>query len=161
MCRVDRIDRPVRVHARVLLGRRDLVVHVGGFIAPVPQRDDDVALDAGRTWGHRRQGAGHDAVAPVGVHSERPGPEAPHHAFHLRAALPGPHAVIPRVHRRRKVERSHVVQTACEPVAELMTQHAALFQLVHVLRLRAERLGDAVDIRALARELVRGRNVQQ
>ena len=60
------VDRPVRVHGRIALVARDLVVQVRLRIGPVPHRDDDVALAALRARRRRgRQLAAGDAIGPV------------------------------------------------------------------------------------------------
>ena len=82
---VDAVDQPVRVDARVPLVGRDLVVHERDVVAPVPHRDDDVALDAGRARRGRRHRARLDGVGPVGEHLQAArAAEAGHERAHQR-----------------------------------------------------------------------------
>ena len=60
------VDRTVRVHGRIALVARDLVVEIDLRIGPVPHRDDDVALAALRPRRRRRrQLAGGNPIGPV------------------------------------------------------------------------------------------------
>lgn len=66
------VHRTVGVDLRVSLVGRDQVVQVRTRIGPVPQADDDVALDAG--WSGRLSSrilARRDAIGPIGVHRKR------------------------------------------------------------------------------------------
>ena len=70
--RARRRCRPLALTRRVALVGRDLVVQVVLGPGPVPQREDDVALDALRPRRlRRRQLAGGDAVGPVGEELQR------------------------------------------------------------------------------------------
>ena len=67
------VNQSVSIDRGIALVARDLVVQVGGGAAPVPQGDDDVALQALRPLGLRGgQLARGDAVGPVGKLAQHP-----------------------------------------------------------------------------------------
>ena len=60
------VDQTVRIDGRIAAVGRDLVMQIALRRVPVPQRDDEVALDAGRTRRLReRQLALRDAIRPI------------------------------------------------------------------------------------------------
>ena len=63
----DRVDASVRVHGRVILVGRHFVVHERMVVADIPQRHDQVPLDALRPRRRRRHLALGDALGPVGI----------------------------------------------------------------------------------------------
>ena len=65
----DRVDAPAGVHRGMVLVGRDLIVHEGMVVAHVPQRHDEIALDAFRPRRRRRHVALGDALGPVGSRS--------------------------------------------------------------------------------------------
>src|SRR5579872_408689 len=117
---------PVRVDRGIAPVRRDGIVHVIGGPAPVPQGDNEVALDPGGTWRlHLRQRARRNAISPVSEHralsakgtEKQPthcaGRHAPSHAmipcFSAGAGRPEPRGELPSIF-----------------VSQLMTGHTAL-----------------------------------
>ena len=66
------VNLAVGVDARIAPVGRNFIVQVGGWMAPIPQRDDDIALDALRPLGFGRgQLAGSDSIGPIPEHLER------------------------------------------------------------------------------------------
>ena len=65
------VNEAVRIHGRVAPVRRDLVVQVRLRIRPLPFGDDDVPLQPLRTRWLRRDGAGGDAIRPIGEQRQR------------------------------------------------------------------------------------------
>src|SRR6185295_704944 len=131
-------------------------------IAPVPHRDDDVALE---TLGTRRSHGGHlagsNAVRPVRIHLDCARSQASHHAVHLGPALPGLDAILPGFARGLEVQVLHVAQCSRDLIAELMTQLTTLLELIDVLRLTLEEWGNAIGFDALAWKFALGGNLQQ
>ena len=67
------VDQSIGIDRGIALVARDLVVQVGGGPAPVPQADDDIALQALRPLGPRgRQLARGDPIGPIGKLTEHP-----------------------------------------------------------------------------------------
>ena len=85
------VDQAIGIERRRTLVGRDRVVQVMFVGRPIPHADDDVALDALRTFGlGKRQLAGRDAVGPVAVERKtfiRAEPCA--HDRHVGHRLPG------------------------------------------------------------------------
>ena len=152
MPRVDRVDGAVRVDPRVPLVGHDLVVDVGGRLPPVPHRQHEVALDAGRPRRDRRQLAVGDALGPVREHPQAAlAAEAVHPRVHRGAALPGLHPVVPR--REGRVEVVELIDLAGDAGAELVAELAPLLHAVDPPRLARHRRRDAVAVGAGAGEL--------
>ena len=149
------IDRPAAVDGRVVLVRRDLVVHERVVVTDIPQRHDDVALDTSRSRRRRRHLALGDAIGPVRQHIQRPRrahrAERPVHRVAAHAAL---QPAIPRLERRlhRRVALVDIVERARQLVAELMTEVAARLQRVDPVVLRQHRRAEPVAGVAGARE---------
>jgi len=125
------VDESVRVHRRrAVVGRGDIGPAAGGQ-RPVPQGDDDVAFDAGRTRRRRRIRAGRDAIGPVGVRLPlRAHPlEVGGHARPVRSDR---HVVIPCVEARR-IRAEVLRHLARRRVAHLMARVARLGFEQHVL----------------------------
>ena len=156
---VDAVERPVGVDARVALVGGDLVVDEGDVVAPVPHGEHHVAFDALRPRRGRGRRAGGNPVAPVDQHVEGAlAAEAGDEAVHERAALAALRAVVPG--RARRVEVRDVRDLAGALVAHLVAALAAL-EVVDPLALAAHHRVDAVALGAGARELVRGRQVDE
>ena len=158
--RRDAVHRPAAVEGGVALVGRDLVVDEGAVGAPVPQRDDQVALHALRPRRPRGQLAGGDPLRPVGEHRDAAlAAEAVHRGAHLVAALPRLHAVVPGF--RGGVEVVAALHHARGGVAELMAELAALLHVVDPRRLALHRRRDAVALGPGARKLARRRRLDQ
>ncbi len=163
VARRRRVHRAVPVHGRIVLVRRDLVVHERVVGAPIPKRDDDVALDALRARRLRRQLSARDPVGPIredlraglrAEHSELPG--------HVAAAHAELGAIDPRLLRRLESQVIHVAERARDRRAELVAEVALALDVVDPLALLLERGRDPVAARAGARELaLRGRLEQR
>src|SRR5581483_6446940 len=116
--------------------------------APVPFGDDDVAFDALRARGRRRELALVDAVRPVGQH--RRGAlraERVEHLHHVAAGLALLDAAQPGILRRRELAERRV-QLARRLVAALMAGEAAAERIAaleeaDVLALRLDGGADA------------------
>ena len=156
------VHRPVRVDGRVAAVRRHHVVQVRLRVGPVPQRDDDVALDAARTRRRRRHRAGCDAVGPAREHLKRAlAAEAVQRVAHLAARLSRLHAPVPRLDRGGEApERGGDL---ARPLAAELVARPARPVLDHAqpLRLMRQRRRDAVPLIAGAGELALGRYLEQ
>ena len=138
-------------------------MQIGLLVAPVPQRQHDVALDALRPRRLRlRRFAGGDAIGP-----RRPfgngavGPQARRHADHLSHRLPGLQAAHPGVTRIGEVLAELMRDRARARRAERMAGHAAeRFDVGEPVVLVALSGIDAVAGRAGAGEFALGRNPQ-
>ena len=155
-------DQAVGVDARIALVGRDLVVQVVLGPGPVPQRQDDVALDAvrtGRPGG--RQLAGGDAIGPVGEQLQRARRAEPAEIRrHLQHRLAGLDAPLPGVGRRRELAE-RLRDRARRLVAELMTRVAAVgLDHVEPLGLALEGGRDAVAVGSGAGEVALVRHLE-
>src|SRR5262249_31014873 len=159
------VDGAVRIDERIALVARDLVVQVHLRIGPVPHRHDDVALFAlrSRRYGVRELAA-RDPIGPVGPHAERA------LAAHLReprthaaaAGLSRLNATIPRV--GRCLETPERLRDLARGLVPHLVAARAAIRVDHVadpLALTLDGLGDAVALRARAREILRGWQLQQ
>ena len=95
------VNFSVGVDRRIAPIGRDGIVEIGRRVAPVPQRDNDVAFDTLRTFGLREgQLTGGNTVGPVGEQSQRDvGIEPSNVACHECTRTPGLKTPRPRIHR--------------------------------------------------------------
>ena len=158
----DAVQRTVRIQVRIALVGGDLVVHHRHRVAPSPHRQHDVAFLPLRAGGRRRDLAGRDAVGPVGEQVQRAlAPHAVQPGAHARSAPPHLHAVLPRVQGRVEVVHVQHRHLAGRDVAHLVAELVAVLQAIDPLGLMAYGPADAVAVRPGARELARGRHLQQ
>ncbi len=154
------VDLAVGVDRRVAPVGGDLVVQIVGRRAPVPQRDDHVALEPRRARRLRlRQLAGGDAVGPVGEILQRMlGIELADVADHDFGGRTDLHAVGPG--RKRAVELAELgFDHARRLVAELVAGAAALrLDVGEPHRLAAHVGGHSVALRPGAGEQALVRN---
>ena len=147
------VDRPAAVDRRIALVGRDLVVDEGAVLPPVPQRNDQVPLDAARPGRARRGLARRDPGGPVGEHLERALPAEPvHRAAHRVAALAGLDPMVPR--RDGRVEVVEVLHDARRRVAKLMAELTPLLHDVDPRPLALEVLRNTVAVGTGAGELM-------
>jgi hypothetical protein len=155
------VELTVGVDSGLALVGRDLVMQIGLGAGPVPDRDDDVALDTLRPRGLRcRQLARGDAVGPVREHFKRARHvDTAHVVGHLHLRLPGhdaPHPGFLRLHVGKLFR-----DRARRLVAELMAGIAAVgLDHVEPLRLALHIGRHAVTLRPGARKLAFVRHFQ-
>src|SRR4029079_18919817 len=154
VARRRRVHGAITVHGRIVLVRRDLVVHERVVGAPVPERDDDVALDALRARRLRRHLAARDPVGPIRKQL-RARLRAQHRALagHVAAAHAELRSIDPRLLRRLEAQLVHVAERARDRGAELVAEVALALDVVDPLALLLERGRDTVAALAGARKL--------
>ena len=157
------VDQPVGVDMRVALVGRDRVMLVMRRRRPVPQRVDDVALDALRAFRLvERQRAAGDLVGPLREHVidlvRSDAVDRGRHVFHglarLRAHRPGGLRVLALVHE-------HLRHFANALRAERMARLAHVLHGIDELRLALHRLRHLVALGAGAGEFAGRGNVDQ
>ena len=121
------VDLAIRIHGRLAPVGRDQVVEIGFLIAPIPQRQDEIALDALRS---RRlllgRLAGGNAVGPVRPFCNRTiGTDAGRGADHLTHGLPRLDTPGPGVARIGEVPEPRW-DGSCARRAERMAGQAAM-----------------------------------
>ena len=157
----DTVYGAVGVDRGIPLVRGDLVVHVGGAVTPVPQGEHDVPL---LSLGPRGLGwdlAGHDPVGPVCELAHRPFPShRAQHRAHARTALAEGDPMVPRL-RGGGEAAVEVGDLPRDLVPELVTELAALFEVVDPRGLRPDGGADAVPRGPGAREVGGRRDLQE
>ena len=149
------VDRAAGIHRRLTAIGRDLVVHERVIGAPVPQRDDDVALDAFRPRRRRRHFASCNAIGPVRKYFQRwLFALRLEHRVHRGPAHAGAEAPLPCVvsSRQLRLRLEHVIEAARQLVAELMAEVAVGLQRVDPMVLRQHVRSRAVAVRTGAGE---------
>src|SRR5262245_40325856 len=103
--------------------------------SPIPQRDNNVPLNARRAWRlDLRRFTLRDAIRPVGEHLESVLPvEAVGSLVHLTAANTGLQSIVPgfRGSLELRLRFEDVIECSCDRVSELMAEIAAGLEGMH------------------------------
>ena len=138
-------------------------MHERVIVAHVPQRQNQVALDAGRSRRRRRDLTLRDALRPVGVDLQRACLSlVVQHAVHRRAAHAGSQPPLPgfRVRLQLGLRLENVIDASRELVAKLMTEVAVGLERVDPVILRLHVGAEAVALRSRSGELARRRRLE-